>query len=352
MPGREKSVYVPVSCGHTNRMKKPDWLKALKIAAGCSLAFLAVRRIGLSHPTSVITITLLSILNTRRDTFGIAKKRFLAFFLSSLLAVLIFPLFRYSVFALLLYLFFCFLLCERLHVSEGFSMSTVLLLHLWRAKSFAPGAYFNELCLMALGVLAGFAMNLYMPSRIKQIHAAREQIEALMRDIFSGFALGLFDGASLLAAKTQLAALERKLKDGFLHAKYTEENYIFRDMQYYTRYLAMRNKQCLLLVQLQKSLSALPPGEALPQRRLTASFFAEISVSLHEHNNATGLLASLEQLRRTFSHSPLPACREEFKARAILYASLNIAEELLLLKKDFVEALTEAEKRRFWETAR
>lgn len=52
-----------------------ELIKTGKIAVGCCLAYLAAALLGLRYATSAVTITLLSIQNTRRDTFRLAGRR-------------------------------------------------------------------------------------------------------------------------------------------------------------------------------------------------------------------------------------------------------------------------------------
>lgn len=47
--------------------------------------------------------------------------------------------------------------------------------------------------------------------------------------------------------------------------------------------------------------------------------------------------------------SALPATREEFENRAILYSILVDLEYFLQLKKEFADARTEEEIRRYWK---
>jgi uncharacterized membrane protein YgaE (UPF0421/DUF939 family) len=45
----------------------------------------------------------------------------------------------------------------------------------------------------------------------------------------------------------------------------------------------------------------------------------------------------------------LPVTREEFETRAILYILLMNFRMFLTIKKDFVESLSEGQKRKFWK---
>lgn len=51
------------------RLGRAELIKTGKIAVGCCLAYTAASLLGLRYATSAVTITLLSIQNTRRDTF-------------------------------------------------------------------------------------------------------------------------------------------------------------------------------------------------------------------------------------------------------------------------------------------
>ena len=61
------------------RLGRAELIKTGKIAVGCCLAYTAASLLGLRYATSAVTITLLSIQNTRRDTFRLAGRRSCAF---------------------------------------------------------------------------------------------------------------------------------------------------------------------------------------------------------------------------------------------------------------------------------
>lgn len=49
-------------------MKQIDFANIFKVSLGCSIAFILAEALGLQSTTSVVTITLLSILKTRKET--------------------------------------------------------------------------------------------------------------------------------------------------------------------------------------------------------------------------------------------------------------------------------------------
>lgn len=74
----------------------------------------------------------------------------------------------------------------------------------------------------------------------------------------------------------------------------------------------------------------------------------ETAVSFGECNNARELLTKLTEVLRQMKDSPLPATREEFEDRAVLYGILMDLEYFLQLKKEFADALTQEQVRRYW----
>lgn len=327
-------------------MKRIHWSKIIKITLGCCLAFALAEAWGLHYTTSVVTITLLSIFNTRRDTFQVAWKRTQAFFLAALVGFFFFSMLHYSVAALAGYLLVYGLLCHALGLLDGFSMSTVLMLHLWKDQVFTVPAFSNELALMAIGISMGILMNLYMPDRIWRIQQAQQVIEDTMRAILFSLADALDGKDTEAETKILLKELNQMLELTLVDASYTEGNGIFRDTGYYADYVRMRMEQWGLLKQLSDHLPRLQ--EPVAQNSLVSGFIRETARSLHEYNNAVDLLESLNQRKTQFHQMPLPATRMEFESRAVLYEIVYELQQLLTLKQEFAVQLTRKQIKHFW----
>ena len=168
-------------------MFKINIMKAIKITLGCCLAFITANALHLEYSTSVVTITLLSILNTKRDTLIVAWKRSVAFLLASSIAIISFTIFRFSVWGLGIYLIIIVILCQAFELTDGLSMSTVLMLHIWTARSITASSLLNEATLMAIGILMGILMNLYMPNQIKKIKAYQAIIDRHFKELLLCF---------------------------------------------------------------------------------------------------------------------------------------------------------------------
>ena len=59
-------------------MKKPDYGKVMKIAAGAGLAMILAERLGLNYSASAGVITLLSIQDTKKETIRVVVRRLLS----------------------------------------------------------------------------------------------------------------------------------------------------------------------------------------------------------------------------------------------------------------------------------
>lgn len=328
-------------------MKKIDFLKTSKIALGCCIGYLFAEFMKLSYSTSVITITLLSILGTRRETFQIARKRFTAFLLALITAGLFFPLCNYSVPSLLIYLFVYYTLCQFFCITEGFSMSTVLMLHLWKSKTVSFSSILNEFYLMSIGITMGILMNVYMPNRIAKIRAAQKEIEHQISNVLLLMSKAIFHDKKDGRTEEALKNLNSTLQEALTHAKYTEQNFLFKDMSYYSLYIQMRISQYELLKRMYYNLPRL--REPYYQTELVSRFIVTAASSMDEYNNAEDLLTELMILRKKFKAAPLPHSRTEFESRAVLYEIVNELHELLLAKKHFAEQLTPYQIQTFWK---
>lgn len=331
-------------------MKKIDYLKTIKIAIGCCCGYLIAELLHLKYSTSVITITLLSILNTKKETFQVAARRLTAFFCAILISSILFPLSHYSILSLFLYLLLYHSICQFGRFTEGFSMSTVLILHIWKEKSFSSASFLNEFCLMSIGILMAIFMNVYMPNRISRICSAQKEIENQISYILALMSHAIFLDIEDKRITSALDVLHTTLYRALSDAKYTEQNFLFKDMSYYSLYIEMRISQYELLKQIQKHLPKL--HEPYTQTQMAANFLKQISVSMDEYNNAEELLRQLSDLRKEFKTTPLPISRTEFESRAVLYEIVNELHELLLVKKYFADHLTSYQIKTFWKESK
>lgn len=328
-----------------NRLGRLSLPKILKIALGCCLAYGAARLMNLQYATSAVTITLLSIQDTRRSTFRLAGTRCLAFLLALGLSWGCFSLLGFHLGSLGVFLLLFVTGCQWFSLEGGLSMSTVLVLHLWSAQTLSLPAMANELALMGIGIAMGILMNLYMPREAHKIRADQQQID----EGFRAFLLGLADRmqAGSEAANSELETLRDQLDNALLRARSYMENSFTADTRYFVQYVQLRRRQWDVLRALEDCLPRLRASSY--QARVVAAFIRLTARSLHEYNNAQALLDELAAMRRHFRETALPATRAEFEERAVLYEMVNLLRRLLLYKQEFARQLTPSQIRRFWK---
>lgn len=321
-----------------------DFLKITKISLGCCASVLIAGFLGLSGSTSAGIITLLSIQNTKRETLAVAGKRLAAFFAAITSAYITFVPLRFHMAAFGLFLFLLTFFCYAAGLEAGISTNTVLVTHLWKARSFAFPLICNEFFLLTIGISVAVVVNLYMPRILEAIRRDQRDIDRTLQKILRCLAkMTLGAGESM---EKDLDALEDLTAQALARAYRNMNNTLAVDMRYYVQYIEMRISQCALLRRIHGNLRRI--GCATEQAGIIAGFMEEIAGSLAEYDNAGGLLEELFQLREKFRQGPLPQSRREFEARAVLFSIMIDLEYLLLSKKRFAESLTPWQISYFW----
>ena len=322
----------------------PRLLKALKIAVGCCAAVLVARLLGLQNSTSAGIITLLSILDTRRDTFRLAGRRLLSFFLALAVALAAFPGLHYGVLAFGVFLFCYTLICYSLGLNEGLSSNVVLVTHFWTAGSLSLSLICNELLLLLIGTVIGILVNSYMQDISGLVRKDQAFIDRAMRVILLSMSDRL--QGRIPRPHMDFAQLQAYIKEALTRARVHENNQLRRESRYYTEYVTLRRNQCALLENMMEAVESMT---ILPtQAADTARIMNRVAISFHRLDNAGALLDELEESRAGFRSSALPMTRAEFEARALLYQTVRDLIYLLKAKKQFADQLSEEQIRDLW----
>ena len=91
-------------------------------------------------------------------------------------------------------------------------MSTVLVLHLWSAGALTLSAVLNELILMAIGIVMGIVMNLYMPRELDAIRADQRRIDETVREILLELSERVVASTAGIDAGRRLEELDKQLE--------------------------------------------------------------------------------------------------------------------------------------------
>ena len=133
----------------------------------------------------------------------------------------------------------------------------------------------------------------------------------------------------------KLTALHLQLHEIIHRATDYEGNSLGKDADYYYQYFEMRKEQCFILESLHAEMDKIryQPRQA----RIITEFIYHISGSAAEKNDPQKQIDYLVEIFDRMKREALPASREEFESRAMLYHILMDLEEFLLVKKHFLD---------------
>ena len=323
-------------------------LKIIKISAGSVAAILLADALGLNYSTSAGIVTLLTIQDTTKETIAISIKRIVAFLLAAVLAYVVFHFVGYRVLSYGIFLFLFIAFCKPLGLSSAVSTNAVLVTHYLAKKDMSLPTIGNEAMLLCIGAGIGTLLNLYMPGKIKEIRTMQRMLEEDLRNVL--FRMSEYIKKEDKSGYTGecFEKLSSDVSTGKKQAFAYMNNTFFQESEYFIAYMNMREQQCSVLQEIYKKIVSI--RKIPPQAEQISVFIHEISVSFGEYNNARALLEALSELLSQMKDSPLPVTREEFEERAILYLILMDLERFLKLKRNFVDALTEEQICRYWQS--
>ncbi|MFM0898658.1 aromatic acid exporter family protein [Streptococcus suis] len=309
-------------------------LRTIKLIFATVLAIYLATALGLSYATAAGIIAILSVLDTRKSSFKMARNRLFSTLLALTIAVLTFTLFGFGIWTLGIYLALYVPLAYRFNWEAGIAPSTVLVTHLLLEQDISLIFLGNELALFLIGAGLALLFNLYMPSQEKQIEAYHDQVEDLLKQILLRFEAFLLngDGRNEAALITQLdKTLDEALKVVYLD----RHNQLFQQTNYQVHYFEMRAAQNKILRTMAGNIN-----KCLLEARenvILSSLFERAAQQLSRENSAKELLLDIELFHATFRERPLPQTREEFETRATLFQLLHDMEAFIRLKVDFYE---------------
>ncbi|HFI0577707.1 TPA: aromatic acid exporter family protein [Streptococcus suis] len=309
-------------------------LRTIKLIFATVLAIYLATALGLSYATAAGIIAILSVLDTRKSSFKMARNRLFSTLLALTIAVLIFALFGFGIWTLGIYLALYVPLAYRFNWEAGIAPSTVLVTHLLLEQDISLIFLGNELTLFLIGAGLALLFNLYMPSQEKQIEAYHDQVEDLLKQILLRFEAFLLNGDGRNEAEL-ITQLDKTLDEALKVVYLDRHNQLFQQTNYQVHYFEMRAAQNKILRTMAGNINkCLLEGR---ENVILSSLFERAAQQLSRENSAKELLLDIELFHATFRERPLPQTREEFETRATLFQLLHDMEAFIRLKVDFYE---------------
>ncbi|MHC3755678.1 aromatic acid exporter family protein [Streptococcus suis] len=315
-------------------------LRTIKLIFATVLAIYLATALGLSYATAAGIIAILSVLDTRKSSFKMARNRLFSTLLALTIAVLTFTLFGFGIWTLGIYLALYVPLAYRFNWEAGIAPSTVLVTHLLLEQDISLIFLGNELTLFLIGAGLALFFNLYMPSQEKKIEAYHDQVEDLLKQILLRFEAFLLNGDGRNEAEL-ITQLDKTLDEALKVVYLDRHNQLFQQTNYQVHYFEMRAAQNKILRTMAGNINkCLLEGR---ENVILSSLFERTAQQLSRENSAKELLLDIELFHATFRERPLPQTREEFETRATLFQLLHDMEAFIRLKVDFYEVYKDQE---------
>lgn len=308
-------------------------VKSLKIALAAVISIAAAGELGLKYSATAGIITVLSIQNTKRETFRSARNRGLAYLCALFLAALCYGLLGFTLPGFAVYLLLFALLCLAAGWGEAIAMDSVLITHFLTEKSFDWALIGNETGLFLIGTAMGILVNLHLHSRRTRFQELAAEVDGQMKGILHRMSEWLPKEDRSAYDSQCFPRLRSVMEQAMTCAASNYNNTLFQHNTWELDYIRMREQQSVVLQGIYeniKSISYLPR-----QAQQVAELLGEIERCYHRDNSVEELLKRLDMLFQEMQREPLPEKREEFEARAILFYILKQLEKLLMLKRSF-----------------
>jgi uncharacterized membrane protein YgaE (UPF0421/DUF939 family) len=308
--------------------------KTFKLSIGFVVAVYIAMLLNTPFELSAGIITLLNLMDTRRDSLKVAWRRLYSSIIGLGLSSFIFIIFGFHVLNLGFLLILFIPITHYLNAREGVIINLVLASHLIALESVAPSVLMNEFLLVIIGALVALVLNLHMPSRRNDLEELRNQADEQIKAHYLLISHKLKDYHGLNIVTTGLDDLEATLKRGKKLAYEQLKNDLFNDDTYYIDYFQMRLFQLYRLRHIKENLSSITIVET--EAFKLSQFFEQVALTYHEFNDGNLLLEKVKDLNTLYRKAALPESRQAFENRAKLFQILSDIEAAIRKKQEFM----------------
>lgn len=305
--------------------------QGIKLALGALAAILLANMLGLKYSATAGVITLLSILGTKRETLQVALGRLMAFGASLVIAAVCYRVLGYTVVGFAAFLFVFAVLCCCTGWMYALSMMAVLASHFMAEGNMAMAMLKNEALLLVIGTACGILVNLTLRADEAKMRELIAWADGEMKCLLPLAA----EPSQQQEARAQLARLDEALAQAREMAVRNCGNRLLHAPVFDLAYVDMRVRQREILAQM---LTAVQQVKYIPaQHRAVAAFFRHVAEEYRMGNDVSHLQAELRDLLQGMKQEQLPATREEFESRAVLYYMLVRLRDFLDVKGTFYQ---------------
>lgn len=317
------------------RLDKSTLISGIKITIAAILAILVAESIHLQFSSTAGIITILSIQKTKKETFKTAGRRGMAFLMALLISCVCFLIAGFHVWAFAVYLFIFSMVCLYFGWVEAIAMDSVLITHFLSAGTIDWKIFGNEILLFLIGTGFGIVANMHLRNKREEFETLAANVDMEIRGILKRMAQRLLIEDKSDYDGTCFEKLEIQVEHAKQSAYKNYNNQLLNASYYEIDYIKMRENQIEVLRHVYESIKMV---EMIPsQTKRIANLILEIEEGYHKENTVKAFLEELAKLFKEMEKEILPATRDEFEARAVLFYIMKQLEEFLTLKEKFME---------------
>jgi len=307
--------------------------KSLRIVLGVVASIFIAELAGLKYSSTAGIVCIITIFETRRQTYQVGLKRIGVSFLAIALSALLYRLAGHNIYVLGLFLVLYVPLLTILRSSENLVVGTVLASHIYNFESTGVDIIVNEMALVVIGVAAAMVMSIYMLDLKKDISKAQEDTEEILRKILRNIKRQLLNQCTCEEQRVLLVRLDESITSGMNASIDNNNNHILKDNSYFIRYFQMRRHQYHVLRQMNKYLEDI--DVPVDEVHKLCEFTEQLADELGEFNTGNELMVKAGKLKEYYKMSPLPQNREEFENRSVLLRYFNDIVYFIEIKQKF-----------------
>lgn len=317
---------------------KQWFIYAARLALASSLAIYAADIFKLQFATQAGVICLFSMLTTSKETLRLSVKRILSFAVTFVAAWIIFQYVSSEWVAFGIFIFVTVVSSEMYGWGAALSMNVVAGCHFLSVDVFSTEIIINELYIVLTGMFFALLFNLFRDtvSAKAGLEENIKEAQVKMQAILGAMADYLDTQGGDKEVWQMLDDLQDYLQVCIVDASDYEGNSFGNDARYYVRYFQMRQAQCMILINLREELRRI---KYIPkQSHIIIEYVHYLSAFVTEMSVPHEQIENLKKIVERMKADELPATREEFESRAVLYHVLMDLDDFLNVKRKFIES--------------
>ena len=303
-----------------------------KITVSAYIAIRIAMFFQLEFYLSAGILTILTIQNTKKETIQTAIERFIAFIIAIIISYITFNNIGFNINGFILYLVIYIFICQYFKWYSSMAINSVLITHFLTFNSYAFNHINNEIGLFIIGVGIGIIANLHL-NQNDSIQTLKKEADEQIKYILMRMSQRIlneiddYDGTCFIKLNHLIIKAKNVSIENEKNALFTKNDDL--------KYIKMREYQMQVLQEMYKVITCLYTTPITS--KIISDFICKISIEYDESNDCKELLNEFNSINQKIKEERLPVTRKEFEDRARLFHLLQLINEFLTIKKEYIK---------------